>query len=61
MQNNQVKDRMISTTKKSGLVFNVDKYAKLELFPPSTDTMPSSKGRGVERISLSKIKNKRYY
>ncbi len=61
MQNNQVKDRMISTKKKGKKIFNVDNYAELELFPPSADTMSSSNGRGVDSLSLSKVKNKRYY
>lgn len=52
---------MISTKKKGKKIFNVDNYAELELFPPSADTMSSSNGRGVDSLSLSKVKNKRYY
>lgn len=61
MENHLITDNMLSTKKKGKSIFSVDNYAKVSLFPASTDTMSSSKGRGVERISLSKIKNKRYY
>jgi len=61
MHNNEVKDRMISTKKNGKIVFDVIKYAKIELLPASPDTISGNNGKGLDRLSLDKVKNKQYF